>query len=157
MQSKNHGPFQGSPPCSGQVPSPPRTIGGSRPPTAGLAQDSGKQVRRILVLANRFNSLCGLKSDPGRLVELLQSVIACCRGSFSAEARSWPEALDRDNPGGEQARCLDDLETLMLGLMRGAPEASRGLGHAMDALLIQCVVLDAAASRGAEQAPPSQD
>ena len=45
MQSKNHGPFQGSPPCSGQVPSPPRTIGGGRPPTAGLAQDSGKQQK----------------------------------------------------------------------------------------------------------------
>ena len=102
------------------------------------------QVRRILVLAERFRALCALKSDPALLADLLRGLIACSRETFGTEAAG---ALEGQRP--DQVKCLHDLELLVQGLVRGAPEASRGLAHALDALLIQCVVFEAGASDAA--------
>jgi hypothetical protein len=113
-------------------------------------------VRRILVLAERFKSLCALKSDPLRLVDLLGSVIASSRESFGLAAGHRPGAPHAAELSTDQSRCLKDLEILRHGLMLGAPEASRGLGHAMDALLIQCVLLEDASGRSqAPEQPPA--
>lgn len=103
------------------------------------------QLRRILVLAERFQSLCALKSDPARLIDLLRSLIACSREVFVGDARERAAGGELCPPTADQARCLVDLELLVQGLVHGTPQASRGLAHAMDALLIQCVVFEAAA------------
>jgi hypothetical protein len=119
-----------------------------RPSSGHGSREHGALVRRIIVLAERFKSLCVLKSDPLRLVDLLASVIASSRECFAVAATGRVDAPHGPELASEQARCLKDLEILMHGLMLGAPEASRGLGHAMDALLIQCVLLEYAASPG---------
>ncbi len=108
---------------------------------ANASKVPGMQVRRILVLAERFRALCALKSDPVLLADLLRGLIACSRETFGTEA-----AGELDEQRAEQIKCLHDLELLVQGLVRGAPESSRGLAHAMDALLIQCVVFQAGAS-----------
>ena len=129
-------------------------------PAASPARDSssagGVQLRRILVLAERFKALCSLRSDPRRLIDLLGSLIASARGSFIAIAEARNPGQRAATLTGDQARCLKDLEGLMRGLMLGAPEASRGLGHAMDALLIQCVLLEEAEARNAAPSTSAQ-
>ncbi len=119
------------------------------PPARDSVSGGGIQLRRILVLAERFNALCSLRSDPRRLIDLLGSLIASARGSFAAIAEARSPGQRTATLTNDQARCLKDLEALMRGLMLGAPEASRGLGHAMDALLIQCVLLEEAEARSA--------
>ena len=108
----------------------------------GRPRPSAVRLRRTLVLAERFNSLCALKSDPRQLIDLLGSVIVNARDSFAAVAGARHESLATEAPTNDQARCLQDLESLLRGLSQGAPEASRGLRHAMDALLIQCVLIE---------------
>ena len=100
-------------------------------------------MRRILVLVRRFQALCALRSDPQRLAELLRTVIACCRETFDAGTGRRAPGRAKGGPSEEQARCVKELEVLLQGLKGGSPEASSGLAHAMDALLIQCVVFDA--------------
>jgi hypothetical protein len=102
------------------------------------------QLRRILVLAERFQALCALKSDPARLIDLLRSLIACSREIFEGDAHKHAVGRELCPPTADQTRCLVDLELLMQGLVHGTPQASRGLAHAMDALLIQCVVFESA-------------
>ena len=131
-------------------------MAGSAPLGAG-APVPEMQVRRILVLATRFQSLCALKSDPARLVDLLRSLIACSREAFMAESFVAGDAHRKRRPTPDQVKCVEDLELLLQGLVRGALEASRGLAHAMDALLIQCVVFDSAAREVARDAPVAQE
>ena len=118
-------------------------------PARDPSSAGGVQLRRILVLAERFKALCSLRSDPRRLIDLLGSLIASARGSFTAIAEARGPGQRTTTLTSDQARCLKDLEALMRGLMLGAPEASRGLAHAMDALLIQCVLLEEAEARNA--------
>jgi len=115
------------------------------------------QVRRIIVLAERFQELCALRADPMRLVDLLRSLIACSREAFMAESVVAGDAHRKRRPTPDQVKCVEDLELLLQGLVRGALEASRGLAHAMDALLIQCVVFDSAAREVARDAPVAQE
>ncbi len=115
------------------------------------------QVRRIIVLAERFQELCALRSDPMRLIDLLRSLVACSRDAFMGELLTAVDASGKRRPSPDQAKCVEDLELLMQGLIRGAPGASRGLAHAMDALLIQCVLFEAAASDAARDASGARD
>jgi hypothetical protein len=124
----------------------------------GLAgQIPAMQVRRIIVLAERFQELCRLRTDPVRLVELLRSLIVCTREAFVGGTPGRRGRRGTGFPSVDQLRCLDDLELLLQGLMRGAPSASRGLAHAMDSLLIQCVIFEAAASDASDKADPPRD
>lgn len=119
--------------------------GGRRagPPMNVATQVPALQVRRIIVLAERFQELSRLRTDPMRLIDLLRNLIVCTREAFVGGMPGRSGGRRTGVPSADQARCLDDLELLMNGLMRGLPGASRGLGHAMDALLIQCVIFEA--------------
>jgi hypothetical protein len=128
-----------------------------RPSSAHRSRDHGAPVRRIIVHAERFKSVCELKSDPLHLVDLLGSVISNSRECFAVAVAGRSDASRSAGLTSDQARCLKDLEILMHGLMLGAPEASRGLDHAMDALLIQCVLLEDGSSRSdARDAPAAE-
>jgi len=139
--------------------SPPEPRDAPRPVAAGrrarlradLVSDSpAARVQRMLVLAERFRSLAVLRSDPGRLVDLLRSIIAVARETFGT-GLSARTAVQMEP---DQVRCLRDLERLLQGLAHGAPDAWRGLGHAMDGLLIQCLLFDASDSETAEFTDP---
>ena len=153
MQHKDHpaGQTNGAsvierpPALSGQLRRGRRMANASRVPEM--------QLRRVLVLAERFQALCTLKSDPARLIELLRSLIACSREIFVGDARDRAGGRETYPPTADQMRCLVDLELLMQGLVHGTPQASRGLAHAMDALLIQCVVFEAAVGHPALDVP----
>lgn len=110
-----------------------------------LTSDSPEaRIQCLLVLADRFRSLAVPSSDPLRLVDLLRNIIALTRHVFGDDFSSnWSaRAVVRLTP--DQLRCVRDLERLLQGLACDSPEAWRGLNHAMDALLIQCLLLDAA-------------
>lgn len=111
-----------------------------------LASDApAMQVRRILVLVARFQALCALKSDPARLCDLLRRLIACARETFIGEV-TMPGAAGRGGRASpEQLQCLDDLELLMHAMIRHVPGASRELSHALDGLVVQCVLFEAGA------------
>jgi len=158
MQHKQHPADSASrPPEHDRGPPAPGATGrahhrphfGSKPPAL--------QIRRILVLANRFQAMCALKSDPQRLVDLLRTLLSCCRETFGGETGRRSKGPATGRPSAEQAQCMKDLEVLLQGLIRGYPEASRGLAHAMDGLLIQCVVFDATAGQDDGADTPSMD
>jgi hypothetical protein len=101
------------------------------------------RIQCLLVLAERFRSLAVPSADPARLVDLLRNIISLTRNVFGDDFSSdWNvRAVVRLTP--DQLRCVRDLERLLQGLAHDSPEARRGLNHAMDALLIQCLLLDA--------------
>jgi hypothetical protein len=121
------------------------------------AQVPAMQVRRIIVLAERFQELCRLRTDPMRLIDLLRSLIVCTREAFVGGMPGRRGGRRTGLPSADQVKCVDDLELLMHGLIRGLPGASRGLAHAMDALLIQCVIFEADASSARDKACASHD
>ena len=121
---------------------------GSRRPRKrlDLVSDSpAARVQRMLVLVERFRALSVLRSDPVRLVDLLRGIVSLARETFGTGlSRDWTaRTVVQMTP--EQQRCLRDLERLLQGLAYGSPDAWRGLGHAMDALLIQCLLFEAPA------------
>ena len=120
-----------------------------------LVSDSpAARIQRLLVLADRFRSLAVLKSDPVRLVDLLRSIISLARETFATDfARDW-DARAVIHVASDQVQCVRDLERLLQGLAHGSPEARRSLAHAMDALLIQCMLFDMPASDEAPIADP---
>jgi len=124
----------------------------ARPRMNVAARLPAMQVRRIIVLAERFQELCALRSDPMRLIDLLRSLVACSREAFMGESFVAGDAHRKIRPSPDQVKCVEDLELLMQGLIRGAPGASRGLAHAMDALLMECVVFEAVAREAARDA-----
>lgn len=104
-------------------------------------------VHRMLLLARRFHALCELRPDPRDMAETLQRVIATwCDGSRLAGSLCPAEWAGIACMLDERARCLRDLETLLDALERGEPDLSGGLRHALDGVLVQCVVLDAIAN-----------
>ena len=111
------------------------------------------RVQRLLVLADRFRAMSRLRSDPAGLADLLRKIIALTRNVLGVDVvRDW-NARAGIQMRPDQAQCVRDLERLLQGLSRGSPEASRGLAHAMDALLIQCFLLESpprAAARPAD-------
>jgi len=127
-----------------------------RPRMNIAAQIPAMQVRRIIVLAERFQELCRLRTDPLRLIDLLRSLIICSREAFLGGLQGPRGVRRTGRASADQVRCLEDLELLLQGLMRGAPGASRGLGHAMDALLIQCVIFEAEGMMAAAESDPGQ-
>ncbi|MGN6525767.1 MAG: hypothetical protein ACTHL8_05215 [Burkholderiaceae bacterium] len=108
------------------------------------ASEAALQLRRVLVLVDEFHSLCAQKPNLPRLAEFLKIVIARARDAFGATSGRGRDGFAAGALTADQARCLSDLELLQQGMLHSSPEASRGLAHAMDALLIQCVLLDAA-------------
>jgi hypothetical protein len=111
---------------------------------ADLLSDSpAAKVQRMLVLAERFRALVALKSDPLRLVDLLRHIISLARETFGTDpSLDWAaRTVLRMVP--EQKHCVRDLEHVLQRLVHGAPDAWRDLGHAMDALLIQCMLFEA--------------
>jgi hypothetical protein len=108
----------------------------------------------MLVLAERFRALVALKTDPSRLVDLLRHIISMARETFGTDpSLDWAaRAVLRMAP--EQQHCVRDLERVLQGLVHGAPEAWRDLGHAMDALLIQCMLFETPASQEATLTDP---
>jgi hypothetical protein len=115
-----------------------------------LTSDSpAARIQRLLVLADRFRSSAVPSSDPIRLADLLRNIISLTRNVFGDDFSSaWnARAVVRLTP--DQLRCVRDLERLLQGLAHDSPEARRGLNHAMDALLIQCVLLHASAGEEA--------
>jgi hypothetical protein len=106
-----------------------------------ISDSPAARVQRMLVLVERFRALSVLRSDPVRLVDLLRGIISIARETFGTElSRDWT-ARTVVQMAPDQQRCLRDLERLLQGLAYGSPDAWRGLGHAMDALLIQCLLL----------------
>ncbi len=135
----------------------PRLRVGDRhsPQRVDLVSDSpAARVQRLLVLAERFRSLVVLRSDSLPLVELLRRIISLARETFGTRLpRDWA-ARTAVQMEPDQVHCLRDLERLLQGLAHGSPDAWRGLGHAMDALLIQCLLFDTAASKTTELTEP---
>jgi hypothetical protein len=100
------------------------------------------KVQRLLVFADRFRVMSQLRSDPAALADLLRHIIGLCHDVLGVNmARDW-NARAGIQMGPDQAQCVRDLERLLQGLSRGVPESLRGLAHAMDALLIQCLLLE---------------
>lgn len=135
----------------------PRPGSGDRqaPQRVDLVSDSpAARIQRLLVLAGRFRSSVALRSDPARQVDLLRRIISLARETFGTRLpRDWA-ARTTVQMAPDQLQCLRDLERLLQGLAHGSPDAWRGLGHAMDALLIQCLLFDTAASETTELTDP---
>jgi hypothetical protein len=110
-----------------------------------LSDSRAAKVQRMLVLAERFRALVSMRSDPARLVDLLRGIIALARDTFGTEVSLDWAARTVVQMAPDQQQCLRDLERLLQGLVHGSPDAWRGLGHAMDGLLIQCLLFDVSA------------
>ena len=122
---------------------------------ADLLSDSpAAKIQRMLVLAERFRALATLKSDPARLADVLRNIIPLVRETFGSDPSLDWTARMVVQMAPDQQRCLRDLERLLQGLAYGSPDAWRGLGHAMDALLIQCLLFDSPASEEPAAANP---
>ena len=130
--------------------------GGRRPrQRVDITADSpSARVQRILVLADRFRAVAVLKADPVRLVDLLRSIISLSRETFGTEFSRERGVRTAIQMRPDQLRCVRDLERLLQGLAYGSPEAWRGLGHAMDGLLIQCLLFEAPESAAAGPTEP---
>ena len=133
-----------------------RDAAGSRGrPRADLVSNSpAARIQRMLVLAERFRSLALLRSDPGRLVDVLRNIISLAHQTFDMGASSGRTTPPVVRMAPDQVYCLRELERLLQGLAHGSPVASRNLGHAMDGLLIQCMLLDSTGSQATELANP---
>jgi hypothetical protein len=122
---------------------------------ADLLSDSpSAKVQRMLVLAERFRALASLRADPARLIDILRSIGLLARETFGTGVSLDWSARTVVHMAPEQQRCVGDLERLMQGLAYGSPEAWSGLGHAMDALLIQCMLFEAPAGDAAAPREP---
>jgi hypothetical protein len=119
-----------------------------------LADSPTAKVQRMLVLAERFRALVILRSDPVRLVDLLRHIISLARETFGTDPSLDRAARTVMRMAPDQQHCVRDLERVLLGLAHGAPEAWRDLGHAMDALLIQCMLFEASARQEVTLANP---
>ena len=119
-----------------------------------LSDTRAAKVQRMLVLAERFRSLAALKSDPGRLIELLRNIVTLARDVFGAGLATDRAARTVAQMPPDQQQCLRELERVLQGLAHGTPDAWRGLGHAMDGLLIQCLLFDSPASEEPAAANP---
>ena len=130
--------------------------GGRRPrQRVDITTDSpSARVQRMLVLADRFRAVAVLKADPVRLVDLLRSIITLARETFGSEFPSDRGVRRSTKMRPDQLRCVRDLELLLQDLAYGSPEAWRGLGHAMDGLLIQCLLFEVPKSAAAELTEP---
>jgi hypothetical protein len=116
----------------------------------------GMRMRRVLVLVKRFQALCALQSDAPILVDLLHCLIVCSRETFTVDVRGGAVGHRQCGPSADQIKCLDELESLMQRMIRGAPQVPRGLAHSLDELLIQCVVFEARDGLALDPAWPSQ-
>jgi hypothetical protein len=137
---------------------PPATLSDSGGPALGavagrrtrqrvdlLSDSRAAKVQRMLVLAERFRALVSMKSDATRLVDLLRNIITQARNTFGTELSFDWAARTVVQMAPDQQQCLRDLERLLQGLAHGSPDAWRGLDHAMDGLLIQCMLFETSA------------
>lgn len=124
----------------------PETIRRRRRRTgASLIQESpAARLRRILVLVERFNAMASPGTDPARLIESLRNIIALACEAFEGDPAASVGGRRVKAMSAEQRQCILTLEKLSRGLPLGLPEAWRELDHAMDPLLVECVLLDAA-------------
>ncbi len=107
-------------------------------------------LRHTLVLIDRFRLLCVLRSDAGDLADVLQLLIATwCEGFKIFDAlHSLESGIEPSRFGRDRAECLQELEMLLLGFRQRAPAAVRGVEHALDTLVVQCVLCEAIAKVG---------
>lgn len=105
-------------------------------------------LRHTLVLVNRFRVLCALRSDAGTFADVLQLLIATwCDGFKVVDAlHSLESGVELARFRHERDACLRDLDVLLFGFRQGAPAAARGVEHALDALVVQCVLCEAIAN-----------
>lgn len=101
------------------------------------------QLRRIFLLVDEFFLLGKFGSGRRRMELLVQDLIARARDFFVFAAALHPE-FDAVSP--EHERCVDDLEDFLHLLRSEAGPTMLETLHAMDSLIVHCVLLDAAQS-----------
>lgn len=118
-------------------PAPPHDEPTSR--VTELRQQLRNQLRAIVAKINHFQGY-RYECDRPALDELVASVVDDMRACFSTAAalRVTGVAITASH-----ARCLNDLENFLCGLRAEPALSSLELAHAMDDLLVHCVMLDA--------------
>jgi hypothetical protein len=114
------------------------------PPVPGAASSeaSGRRLRShlsaVFGLIDRFLRLSRLESERHRLDGLVQQLVVELKACFVLAAKG--AGTDRLRPGHQQ--CLLDLDELLQTLRLQIPMSTRELAHALDDVVIQCLVLD---------------
>jgi len=146
MPTKHSRPLSVVRPASPSVSGPPvsaldgRRVGAH----ARISKEALLHLHRTLMLVHRFRALCTLRAEANEIADLLQTLITTWRDAFHVVDQLYPASQDdiAGDISDERAACLHELESLLRGLRLGTPAASRDLNHALDGLLVQCVVFE---------------
>jgi len=122
--------------------SPARGAHGPRPEPA---DELLLRVRHAMYCVEEFRVQCALRAQPHRLVEALGAVLDSGRAAFGAAGvlRALRSAPTHRADAIEEEACLHELEQLAVALRTGCAPPRHELAHAMDALIIRCILLDA--------------
>jgi hypothetical protein len=101
------------------------------------------QTRQVLFLIDKFRFHCERRATTKELAEVVQAVIAGGRAGFR---RAVGGRARNARLGADGSRCLGELEDLLRTLHAGNRPSVQELAHAMDSLLVACVIWDTAAS-----------
>jgi hypothetical protein len=104
-----------------------------RPPSSDMP------LRPIFLLVEEFRIQCRLGVEPHRLGAVLNATIRFARHglTLAEEASRFDPSLVAGNE-----RCLHDLDLLLRSLLDNDPPPRPELLHAMDALIVQLVLID---------------
>jgi len=104
-------------------------------------------LRPIFILVEVFRAQCRQAARPRRLGAVLGATIRLARQCLAqADALCHRDAM----LGADNERCLHDLEALLRTLVDDDPPPPPDLLHAMDALIVQLVRIDALAAEAAD-------
>lgn len=121
---------------------------------AFLAEAPATRIRRILMLADHFRTVAAPGLDPARQLELLRTLLPLAREMLGDEAARGADWLREARLVAERTRCARDLERLMHALAAGRSTSREELCHAMDALIMQCMLVDEGVAQAREAAAP---
>jgi hypothetical protein len=105
-----------------------------------LARELGVQLRHVFVLMGEFLGQCQSGSQGQGLLAVLDDVIRGAVVGFALAGKLHTVSA-RDN--ADKQSCLDDLGQLRTALAQGIAMSPHDLKHAMDALIVQFVRVDA--------------
>lgn len=98
-------------------------------------------LRRLFLRIDRYLLLSRIDSELHRLESLVQSMLIDAQECFALAAR-LDAAADAPLPSPDQQDCIVELQVFMRELQSGRPLPPIDVLHALDGLLVQCVVLD---------------